>query len=92
VEKQQASPGANDANDTNDANDAAPVRPVLPVLPNLPVLSYEKPFLYRYKSDLPRPGPVAKAFWVLCFSAGALFGKFYRPRPVPRLYSGPVRR
>ena len=67
-----------------------PARPVLPVEPladTAPVLSYEKPFLYRYQSDLPPPGPVAKRFWRACFAAGTLFGKFYRPRPAPRLYT-----
>jgi hypothetical protein len=73
------------------ASDGVP-RPVIPVqvLPAAaPVLSYEKPFLYRYKSNLPPPGVVAKTFWRACFAAGRLFGKLYRPRPEPRLYTPP---
>jgi hypothetical protein len=55
--------------------------------PVLPVLSYEKPLVYRYRSDLPPPGPGAKVFWKGCFLAGKLLGLVYRPRAAPRLYS-----
>ncbi len=61
--------------------------PAAPLADAPAVLSYEKPFLYRYRSDLPPPGPVAKAFWWGCFAAGRVFGRFYRPRPAPRLYT-----
>ena len=64
-----------------DAPADAP-RPPAPV----PVLTYEKPVEYRYRSDLPPPGKVAKAFWKGCFYAGKLLGLVYRPRPEPRLY------
>ena len=60
--------------------------PPLPV-PVLPVLNYEKPALYRYKSDLPPPGVGLKLFWAGCYRAGRLLGKFYKPRPAPRLYT-----
>ena len=50
------------------------------------VLSYEKPLVYRYRSDLPPPGVVAKVFWKGCFVAGKLVGLVYRSRPAPRLY------
>lgn len=76
------------------APDGAP-RPVIPVEPvaaPAPILTYEKPFLYRYKSNLPPPGPLAKTFWRACFAAGRLFGKLYSPRPEPRLYTRPDRR
>jgi hypothetical protein len=68
-------------------DDARPVLPVEPLPVPAPVLSYEKPFLYRHKSNLPPPGPVARSFWRACFAAGRLFGKLYRPRPAPRLYT-----
>ena len=70
---------------------SAPGEPLFPepegaLQPVLPVLSYEKPLVYRYKSDLPPPGFVAKGFWKGCFLAGKLLGLVYRPRPAPRLY------
>ena len=55
--------------------------------PALPVLSYEKPLVYRYRSDLPPPGVAVKMFWKGCFLAGKLVGFVYRPRPTPRLYT-----
>ena len=68
-----------------------PAEPIVPgqvgaPQPVLPVLSYEKPLVYRYRSDLPPPGLAAKAFWKACFVAGKLLGMVYRPRPAPRLY------
>jgi hypothetical protein len=71
-----------------------PVEPV-PAAPRpvLPVLSYEKPGIYRYKSDLPPPGLAAEVFWAACYCAGWLLGLIYRPRPAPRLYtSKPLKR
>ena len=70
---------------------SAPGDPVIPgpevaPQPVLPVLSYEKPLVYRYRSDLPPAGPVAKVFWKGCFLAGKLLGLVYRPRPAPNLY------
>jgi hypothetical protein len=55
--------------------------------PVLPVLSYEKPLLYRYKSDLPPPTWGDRVFWRVCYYAGKLVGLVYRPRPAPRLYT-----
>jgi len=53
----------------------------------VPVLEYEKPAEYRYRSDLPPPGWVAKVFWRLCYESGRLLGQIYKPRPAPRLYT-----
>ena len=55
--------------------------------PVLPVLSYEKPAIYRYKSDLPPPGLAAEVFWSACYFAGVLLGLVYRPRAADRLYT-----
>ena len=44
------------------------------------VLSYEKPLVYRYKSDLPPPGMWVKILWRCCYGAGKLVGLVYRPR------------
>ena len=63
-----------------NANAAPAPRPVLPVLP------YEKPLVYRYKSELPPPGLVAKGFWVCCYFAGWAVGLVYRPRRPRQLY------
>ena len=57
----------------------------------LPVLSYEKPLVDRYKSDLPPPGALAKAFWFICFWSGRALGLIYKPRPAPRLFTPPRR-
>lgn len=46
----------------------------------VPVLSYEKPLVYRYKSNLPPPGMAARAFWKCCYWAGKALGVVYRPR------------
>ena len=65
---------------SQQAGSPAPVRA-------LPVLSYEKPLVYRYESDLPPPGVGVKLFWAACYRAGRLLGKVYKPRPAPRLYT-----
>ena len=49
--------------------------------PPRPVLSYEKPLIYRYKSDLPPPGMWVKILWRCCYGAGKVVGLVYRPRP-----------
>ena len=68
-------------NEQADANAAPAPRPVLPVL------AYEKPLVYRYKSDLPPPGLRAKVFWKGCFVAGWAVGLVYRPRRPRQLFS-----
>jgi hypothetical protein len=55
--------------------------------PVLPVLSYEKPLVYRYRSDLPPPTWGDRLFWRCCYWAGKLVGLVYRPRRAPRLYT-----
>ena len=54
----------------------APANPDVPPapMPVLPVLSYEKPLLYRYKSDLPPPTWGDRLFWRCCYYAGKLLG------------------
>jgi hypothetical protein len=65
------------------------VQPDAPPAPRpvLPVLSYEKPLVYRYQSDLPPPTRGDRLFWRCCYYAGKLLGLVYRPRPRPRLYT-----
>ena len=63
-----------------------PDAPPVPI-PMLPVLSYEKPLIYRYQSDLPPPTRGDRVFWRCCYWAGKLVGLVYRPRPKPRLYT-----
>jgi hypothetical protein len=72
---------------SSDANPAVLVRLVLPLNPPTVVLHYEKPVVYRCKSDLPPPGLAVKAFWLECYWSGRLLGLVYKPRPAPRLYT-----
>ena len=76
------------------ATTSQPVEPVHATpRPVLPVLSYEKPAIYRYKSDLPPPGLAAEVFCAACYCAGWLLGLLYRPRLAPRPYtSKPLKR
>ena len=69
------------------ANPDVPPAPAPAPMPVLPVLSYEKPLLYRYKSDLPPPTLSDRIFWRCCYYAGKLLGLVYHPRPAPRLYT-----
>ena len=55
--------------------------------PAPPVLAYEKPLVYRYKSNLPPPGMGTRVFWKCCFFAGRLLSLVYRPRPARRLFA-----
>jgi hypothetical protein len=66
--------------------EAQPDAPSAPT-PALPVLSYEKPLVYRYQSDLPPPTRGDRLFWRCWYWAGKLVGLVYRPRPKPRLYT-----
>jgi len=69
---------------TRSTADSIPAPALVPVLP---VLSYEKPLVYRYESDLPPPTRGDWLFWRCCYWAGKLLGLVYRPRPTPRLYT-----
>jgi hypothetical protein len=83
VTEQPDKPRVPDSSPALSPQAAAPPVPV----PALPVLSYEKPAIYRYKSDLSPPGVGLKLFWAGCFRTGRLFGLIYKPRPAPRLYT-----
>ena len=50
------------------------------------MLAYEKPLVYRYQSNLPPPGLLAKVFWKCCFFAGCAARLVYRPRRPRQLF------